>query len=57
MVNVVSVVINVSIIVKIKCVNSGKISDICDKLNFITNYTYFTTTNTYFIKTRKYYHF
>jgi hypothetical protein len=57
MVNVVSVVINVSIIVKIKCVNSGKISDICDKLNFTTNYTHFTTTDTHFIKTHKYYNF
>ena len=33
----------VSIIVKIKCVNSGNISDICNKLNFTTNYTYTTT--------------
>ena len=23
--------------------NSGRISDICDKVNFTTNYTYFTT--------------
>ena len=41
----------VSIIIKIKYVNSGNISDICDKLNFITNYTYFTTIDIYFIKT------
>ena len=41
----------VSIVVKIKCVKSGNISDICDKLNFITNYTHFTTTDTYFINT------
>jgi hypothetical protein len=41
----------VSIVIKIKRVYSGNISDICDKLNFITNYTYFTTTNKYFIKT------
>ena len=27
----------VSVVVKIKCVNSGNINDICDKLNFITN--------------------
>ena len=33
----------VFIIVKIKYVNSGRIYDICDKINFITNYTYFTT--------------
>jgi hypothetical protein len=31
----------VFIVVKIKCVNSGNISDICDKLNFTTNYTNF----------------
>ena len=41
----------VSIIVKIKCVNSGNINDICDKLKFITNYIHFTTIDTYFIKT------
>ena len=29
----------VSILIKIKCVNSGNISDICDKLNVTTNYT------------------
>jgi hypothetical protein len=40
-VNVVSVVINVSIIIKIKCLNFGSIND---KLNFIR----FTTTNTHF---------
>jgi hypothetical protein len=32
----------VFIVVKIKCVNSGRISDICDKVNFTINYTYFT---------------
>jgi hypothetical protein len=26
-------------VVKLKCVNSGNISDICDKLNFTINYT------------------
>ena len=47
--------INTSI-VKIKYVNSGNISDICNKLNFTTNYTYFTTNDTHFIKkyTKKY---
>ena len=30
----------VFIVVKIKCVNSDNISDICDKLNIITNYTH-----------------
>ena len=41
----------VSIVVKIKYVNSGNISDICDKLNFTTNYTHVITTDTDFIKT------
>ncbi len=41
----------VSIVVKIKCVNSGNISDICNKLNFTTNYIYFTTTDKEYIKT------
>jgi hypothetical protein len=36
----------VSIVVKIKCVNSGNISDICDKLNFTTNYIHFIKTHT-----------
>jgi hypothetical protein len=40
-----------SIVIKIKCVNSNNISDICNKFNFTTNYTYFTITNTNFIKT------
>jgi hypothetical protein len=31
----------VFIVIKIKCVNSGRISDICDKINFTTNYKYF----------------
>ena len=35
----------VFIVVKIKCVNSDRISDICGKVNFITNYMYFTTPN------------
>ena len=30
----------VSIVVKIKCVNSDNISDICNKFNLTTNYTY-----------------
>ena len=33
----------VFIVVKIKCVNSSRISDICDKINFTINYIYFTT--------------
>ena len=41
----------VSIVVKTKCVNSDNMSDICDKLNFTTNYRKFTATNTNFIKT------
>jgi hypothetical protein len=30
------------IVIKIKCVNSDRINDICNKINFTTNYTYFT---------------
>ena len=41
----------VFIIVKIKYVNFGNISNIYDKLNFITNYTYFTIIDIYIIKT------
>ena len=41
----------VFIVVKIKCVNSGRISDICDKVNFTTNYIHFTTLDIHFIKT------
>jgi hypothetical protein len=34
----------VFIVVKIKYVNSGRISDICDKINFITKlYTFYNT--------------
>ena len=40
----------VFIIIKIKCVNYGRISDICDKINFTTNYTHFTILDIYFIK-------
>ena len=29
----------VFIVIKIKCVNSDRINDICDKVNFTTNYT------------------
>ena len=52
------------IVVKIKCVNSGKISDIYDKVDFTTSYTHFTTPDNilskhtqHFIKTHKYYNF
>ena len=41
----------VVVVIKIKFVNSGNISDICDKFNFTTNYTYFTTNDKHFIKT------
>jgi hypothetical protein len=41
----------VFIVVKIKCMNSGRISDICYKVNFTTNYTHFTTLDRNFIKT------
>jgi hypothetical protein len=51
-VKIMLLVINcVSIIVKIKCVNSGNITDICNKHNFTINYTYFTIIDTHFIKT------
>ena len=40
----------VFIIIKIKCVKSDNMSDICGKLNCITNYTQFTTTEKIFIK-------
>jgi hypothetical protein len=41
----------VFIVVKIKCVNTDRISVICDKVNFTTNYTHFTTSDISFIKT------
>jgi hypothetical protein len=44
----------VFIIIKTKCVNSGKISDIYNKLNFITNYTHCTIREIYFIKIHTY---
>ena len=40
----------VFIVVKIKCVNSGRIYDICDKVNFTTNYIYFTITDRHLSK-------
>ena len=40
----------VSIVVKRKYMNSNNISDICDKLNFITNYIHFTILEIQFIK-------
>ena len=40
----------VFIVVKIKCVNSGRISEICDKVNFITYYTHFTPRDIYLSK-------
>ena len=40
----------VSIVIKIKWVNFDNISDICDKFNFTTNYTYYIITNTYLSK-------
>ena len=34
----------VFIVIKIKCVNSGRISDICDKVNFTTKlHTFYNT--------------
>jgi hypothetical protein len=43
----------VFIILKIKCVYYGRISDICDKLNFITSYTHFTIPDIYVSKHTK----
>ena len=40
----------VFIVVKIKYINSGRICDICYKVNFTTNYTH-TTLDKHFIKT------
>ena len=51
------VIYGVSIVVKIKCVNFSNISDICDKLNFMTNYTHFIITDTFYQNTYKYYTF
>ena len=39
-INIVSVIIHMCIVIKIKRINSSNISDICDKLNFTTNYTH-----------------
>ena len=50
MVNVVSVMINVFIVIKIKYIISSNMSDICDKPNFIINYIHFSTTDTKLIK-------
>jgi hypothetical protein len=44
----------VSIVVKTKCVNSGNISDICDKHNFPTNYINCTTEDTCVIQKHTY---
>ena len=42
----------VFIIVKIKCVNSDRINDICDKVNFTTKlHTFYSIQNKHFIKT------
>ena len=50
-VNVMLLVIKyVSILVKIKCVNFGNTTDICDKHNFTIKYTYFTIIDTYLLK-------
>ena len=39
------------IVVKIKYMNSGRVGDICYKVNFTRYYTHFTTPNMHFIKT------
>ena len=45
MINCVRIDKCVFIVIKIKCVNSDRISDIYDKVNFSTNYIYFTISN------------
>ena len=45
----------VFIVVKIKCVNSSRISDICDKINFTTNYTHFTIPDRHLSKHTQYF--
>jgi hypothetical protein len=48
----------VFIVVKIKCVNSGIISDICDKVNFTTKlHTFYNTRQIFYQNTHKYYNF
>ena len=52
----------VCIVVKIKCVNSDRISDICDKVNFTTKlYIFYNTLLQFFTifyqNTHKYYNF
>jgi hypothetical protein len=48
----------VFIVVKIKCVNLGRISDICDKVNFTTKlHTFYNTRQTFYQNTHKYYNF
>ena len=48
----------VFIVVKIKYINSGKISNICDKVNFTTKlYTFYDTWQTFYQNTYKYYNF
>jgi hypothetical protein len=42
----------VFIVVKIKCVNSGRISDICDKVNFTTKlHTFYNTRQIFYQNT------
>ena len=40
------------LVIKIKCVSSSNVSNICNKLEVTTNYIYFTATDTHFIKHR-----
>ena len=42
------------IVVKIKCMNSDRIYNICDKVNFIINYTHFTTPDRHLSKHTQY---
>ena len=48
----------VFIVVKIKCVNLGRISDICDKVNFTTKlHTFYNIQQIFYQNTHKYYNF
>ena len=48
----------VFIVIKVKCVNLDRISDICDKVNFtIKLHTFYNTRQTFYQNTHKYYNF
>jgi hypothetical protein len=46
----------VFIVIKIKCMNSGRVSDICDKVNFTTKlHIFYNTRQAFYQNTHKYY--